>query len=343
MKKYISLLGFALLALASCDDSEDALQNTIDFSSPYVITDDPDDPVQHHRYQIYEQYGVPVFFNDTVSEKYIGEDHFGEPIYQYETLDFNWSFTSNNKTSVKYTYKYMQDPTEQEKALCFVDEFLKEVSKPMRPFSIFLPKTLKITTVSQGDSEPDFWTGFRTLIVPATEIIDEDEIPKYTKDILKSMVKSRVVNSTSIADAFGAVSSANNYYGKLWVNELGCVWGVEHKATSWKPEELFKRNAHLSYINSWGSGISTIEEFEAERTLIFQQIGQFGFICGYYEKSLSHSTSPHNVQEDLEYYLDQMMSLGSTRFEERYCTPPMVQEKYEILRDYINETLDVEF
>lgn len=343
MKKYISLLCLAFLALASCDDSEDALQNKIDFSSPYVITDDPDDPVQHHRYQIYEKYGVPVFFNDTVSSKYIGQDHSNKPIYQYETLDFNWSFNSNNKTSVTYLYKYLEDPAEQEIALCFVDEFLKEVSEPMRPFSIFLPKTLKISSTTQGTSEPDFWVGFRTLIVPGTDEIFEEDIPKFTSNILKEMVKDRVVNNSTVSDAFGAVSSVNNYYGKLWVDELKCVWGVEHRATTWKPEELFKRNAHLQYINAYNPVVTTLEEFEAERTLIFQQIGQFGFICGYYEKSLSHSTSPHNVQEDLKYYLDQMMALGSARFEERYCTPPLVQEKYEILRDYINETLGVEF
>lgn len=345
MKKYISMLCLALLALASCDDSEDALQNKIDFSSPYVITDDPDDPVQHHRYLIYEEYGVPVFFNDTVSSKYIGQDHFGKPIYQHETLDFNWSFNSNNNTSVTYIYDYLEDPEEQETALCFVDEFLKEVSEPMRPFSIFLSKTLKINSTTQGTSEPDFWVGFRTLIVPCTEDFFDKDIPVFTKEILKNMVKDRVVNNSTVADAFGAASSVNNYYGKDWVADLKCVWGVEHKGVYWKPENLYSgRRPENAYINDpYGSCVSTKEEFEAERALIFQQIGQFGFICGYYEKSLSHTTSPHNVQEDLKYYLDQMMALGSARFEERYCTPPLVQEKYEILRDYINETLGVEF
>lgn len=91
MKGYIyTMLGMLLLLAVSCDNTEDVLENKIDFSSPYVINDDADDPIQHHRYLIYEKYGVPVFFNDTVSETFIGMGYDGKPIYRYETLDFNW-------------------------------------------------------------------------------------------------------------------------------------------------------------------------------------------------------------------------------------------------------------
>ena len=53
--------------LFSC--GEDALKPEIDFSSPYVMQDNPSDPVQHHCYEVYKQYGVSVFFNDTITKE----------------------------------------------------------------------------------------------------------------------------------------------------------------------------------------------------------------------------------------------------------------------------------
>ncbi len=59
MKGYIyTMLGMLLLLAVSCDNTEDVLENKIDFSSPYVINDDADDPIQHHRYLIW---GACVF------------------------------------------------------------------------------------------------------------------------------------------------------------------------------------------------------------------------------------------------------------------------------------------
>lgn len=46
----------ALLLPTAC--SEDAIEPAIDFSSPYVLTDDPTDAVRHACYEIYRQYGM---------------------------------------------------------------------------------------------------------------------------------------------------------------------------------------------------------------------------------------------------------------------------------------------
>lgn len=334
--------GLSLLAV-SCSDHEDVLENKLDFSSPYVIEDDPSDPIQHHRYLIFEEYGVPVFFNDTVSETYIGEGYNGKPIYRYETLDLNWSFSSHNKNSVTYNYDYITEPELQELSLLFVDEFLKEASKPMRPFSIFLTKTLSIST-STGTNIPDFHTGFRTLVIPNVQYIEEADIPDFTQMILISMVKDKVMRNDNISSLFGEISGKENYYGKSWVADLKCQWGVEHKGMYWDPGELFDRGIENKYISMpYGSGVSTREEFRAERDIIIQQIGKYGFICGNYKDSHGHSMSPKNVKEDMEFYLDKMLELGSDVFVSRYCSSPLVMDKYTILADYINDVLDVKF
>lgn len=346
---YSFCLFFAVLWTA-CEDTE-KLENKIDFSSPYVLTDDPNDPIQHHRYLIFKEYGVPVFFNDTVSQTYIADDYDGEPIYRYETLDLNWSFSSHNKDKVKYMIEYYdeEDIENQEKALKFVDAFLGEASKPMRPFSIFLTKSLTKVEENKAPEAFDYWSGFRTLVIPNVQNVAEERIGEFSSEILRSMLIDKVKGTSTVVNEFGEVSNKNKYYDKPWVNEnnnggLGCVWGVVHKGTYWKPSLLYTEAQQKKIVSEWwSSGINTDEEFEAERAIIFQQIGQFGFICGSqsYSQMEDHMRSPKNVSEDMEFYLKTILEIGETEFMNRYGESPLVVKKYNILVNYIKDVLKV--
>ena len=50
---------------------ESTLESRINLDELYVIQDDPDDPVKHRIYEIYETYGIPVYFNDTMGNRFI--------------------------------------------------------------------------------------------------------------------------------------------------------------------------------------------------------------------------------------------------------------------------------
>lgn len=120
--KYVHIIYSLFLLsvlLIACDDTE-ILENKIDFSSPYVIEDNPDDPIQHRRYLIFQKYGIPVFFNDTISKTFIYNDNDGKPVYRYETLDLNWSFSSHTNRAIQYTVDYYTDPELQMKGLEFI-------------------------------------------------------------------------------------------------------------------------------------------------------------------------------------------------------------------------------
>ncbi|MCM1297455.1 MAG: hypothetical protein NC311_18100 [Muribaculaceae bacterium] len=345
-RHYIYALVAVMMAVTSCKH-EDALENIIDFTSPYVIEDNPNDPIQHHRYLIYKEYGVPVFFNDTIGSKYIGMSYDGEELYRYETLDLRWEFSSYNRNT-DYNFNYITDPETQEIALLFVDEFLKNASKPMRPFSIFLTEDLEIKT-QKGTETPEFYSGFRTLVIPNVKEIEADKVNDFSMSILRSMVKAKVMNNTALAEEFGEVSSKDMWYNKLWTDDLGCKWGVPHKSTYWKPSLLWDDAVANQYV--WvesfmpgTTGTPTLEDYYAERDLIFSEIGRFGFICGGLHTGgmVEHFYSPENVKEDLDYYVTMMLELGREEFERRYCESSLVNEKYTILLDYIQDELGVE-
>ena len=105
MRNAIYLI-LALLILGC--EKENGLTSQIELENLYEIKDDPSDPIKHRVYEIYDRYGVPVYFNDTIGKIFVKRDVTGKDVYRYETLDLAWGFTSYNRLT--YTYEYMTDP-----------------------------------------------------------------------------------------------------------------------------------------------------------------------------------------------------------------------------------------
>ena len=130
---YLFLIGFLFF---SCG-KEDTLKNEIDFSNIYAITDDPNDPVQHERYQIFTEFGVSVYFNDTVNQEFVRTDVYGKPVYRYELIDPTWLFykpeSGTGNTQVEYKFVYAKGEEKQLKILTGIRQFLENVSEALYP------------------------------------------------------------------------------------------------------------------------------------------------------------------------------------------------------------------
>ena len=350
IRKYFTLLLIAFATacgLTSCGD-EDELVNKIDFSSPYDLQDNPQNAVDHERYLLYKEYGVPVFFNDTIARVSAGTDRHGTELFRYETIDLNWNFQSHTNRDIKYTFDYVDNEADQLKALDFAKAYLDQAGGKMRPFCMLLVDTLYVRQ-GNGVSKPRYQSGFRSLVVTRVPGLDPDSMEYTAENIIHDMVLSRVRLAEKTVAQFGEVSGKDKYYGRPWIKEggnggLGCTWGVAHKGTWWRPDELWDEGIDSLYLKySYQTYVNTVEEFEAERANVFSQIGRFGFICGRRESDgrYSHLESPENANTDLEYYVNTMLELGRDRFMERYGSSTLVKKKYEILGNYIEGELGV--
>lgn len=336
--KQLSVLFCMLALLVACDDSDHLSQN-IDFSLPYVIEDDPNDPVQHERYLIYSEYGVPVYFNDTISVRTIGNDFEGQPIYRHETLDMNWGFTSHSKQHTLFTYNYLNRQDDQLKGLKYARVFLEESSVNMRPFCIFLVDSVTVKNLNNKKSQqPKFVSGFRCLVLAQFREFDNDSMKINSVSILREICKSKILGDANLVARFGAVSSTQHYYDRPW-SELG----LSEDAQSWfKYSWMFDPNVlyNEGYVEALMKEFSMErEEVEDIRTTIMTGIGHFGFICGW-DKS-SASRSPNSVEEDLKYFIDTILKIGGDEFKTRYGVSPLVMEKYDIIYDFVTTELGV--
>lgn len=344
---YYILLCFVSLITACSDDSE-KLTNKIDFSSPYVIQDDPSDPVAHRRYEIYKEYEVSVFFNDTIQQTYIGKNYDGSSLYRYETLDLNWEFYSQTYSSIDYDFDYLTTQEKQMKALDFVDVFLKKATGAMRPFCMFLTDTVTVTetaNTSVVESKPVYLTNYRTLVMAQLQDYNSEQLDSLSTVILRSMVKSKLLQNKNLIDRFGAVSSKNSYYARYWVNDgtnggLGCTskWFTTGY-TFMSLNGMYEDEEYIySSMKRWNL-VTTFEDFEAVRNEMMTQVGAYGFISG--DRYISLVKSPSDVDDDIEKFIDVILEIGAEEFNNRYGNSPLVMEKYNILADYIENDLGV--
>ncbi|CDD82839.1 putative uncharacterized protein [Bacteroides sp. CAG:462] len=339
MKK-ISYLVCLLACAAFCAcEKEDALEaGKVDFSDPYVIADNPKDPIQHRRYEIYKKYGVPVFFNDTVQSEYIGEDAYGKPIYQYETLDLNWNFSTHTGGDIVYHYTYLTDPAAQDSALNFAETYLSIASKKMQPFAMLLTRKTRTNTSTPKDTI-NYLYNFRLLLLSNME--DMNKLTKETmvarsRKMINEMVLVRVQNYEKVAARFGSVSSTNNYYCRPW-KELGTT--SQYTTNSLLHTKNIYDAKWMDRYGRWVYPEATDGELDTIRMNIIDDIGQFGFICG--DENTPFQDSPTS-EYDLKVFVTQLVDLGSEKFLKRYGRSPLVAEKYEILYEFITKELGVE-
>lgn len=61
-----------LVVLWSCSDDDSGTM--CELVNWFEIKDNPNDELQHLTYQIYEEYGIPIFYNDTIGSEVRGKN-----------------------------------------------------------------------------------------------------------------------------------------------------------------------------------------------------------------------------------------------------------------------------
>lgn len=349
MKLRYILCSIGLAILATACNKEDDLSSVVDFKTPYVLDNNSNDPIDQERYRLFTEYGVPVFFKDTLTVTEIGKDYAGEPIYRYETLDISWEFTQRNASNYKFTYLETQE--EKEAALKYVETYLKQASKKMRPFSIMLLKDLKV----DGENK-EFVDGMRTLFIGQADIYsDEEEMITSSKNMISSMVLEKVKLEDDLKTRFEYVSDADHYYDTFWSN-LGVTFSVnvqcltssmwrlrlenafdQELLESWVYDYMLSYAPYMGYpgVNLYGN----LPGILAARDELVAAAAQFGFICG--DPAYSHMRGPKK-DLDLKTFVSTMLELGTEKFTERYGNFPLVMQKFNMLKEFISEELGVD-
>ena len=341
---YILLIGL----IAACQ-KEDDITPGIGYENLYVIQDDPNDPVQHKRYELYQTYGVPVFFNDTIGKVFVKMDINGDSIFHYELLDLNWTFNGDNSGSVSYQVTRLSDPDLQMKALQFAEIYLENSMPALYPYAMWLTEKCYELS-SAGVVEKGIITRYRNLMFSWIEKMEDEDMLETANSYQKEVVKLKVQNYTEQLNAFNKITD-ERYYEAIWSDlypdfipaydmrryDLAVALREEWEQYSTYRDELKK---YGNYMNTdFPQGVWNDEQVDAYFEHVRGMVGAYGFVAYHMG---DHYYTPKNTDMDLELYLEEMMKYPRKEFLERWESSPLVIKKYEVLYTIIKEELGIE-
>src|SRR5687767_6146065 len=164
-KNNICCIGLLLsmLMTGSCSKKEAALAPSNKDENYLVVNDNPNDPIQHVVYELYKATGIPVFYNDTIARRQVG-DSAGIPQYFYIKLMVNYSPATGASNNLNYTLL----PKER-RVKSMLDLLKNELLTVLPPLpSVFLTDSL-FTPLPGIPIIRDAHVGFNTVAIRAVD------------------------------------------------------------------------------------------------------------------------------------------------------------------------------
>lgn len=331
---------------------EDAISPSIKLENLYAPLKNTSDSIQMRIYNIYEQYGVRVVFNDTLGKVFVKTDVNGDSVFTYETVDPAWGFTSYS--SLKYAYDYISNPDDQSRMLTVVENFLNRCSKTLYPQVVLL--TNSYTTEDQRGtmefySGGQFLTTYRSLLL--SNCTQDEELSALPGNIMRTFIIQRISDYSIELAAFHRVSK--DYIGKSW-SALGVdylkepvtysaedYWGelTEYTIYRFKEDPLFESCECL--LDDWYGikfGYYTMEDVEKFRKAVRELIGPFGFVM---ESEVDPVGAPPTKEDDdLKVFVTEVLRFSKDEFTRLWGEYPLVMQKYNILYELLSTKLGVE-
>ena len=218
--KLLYIIGlWGCLSLFGCGDDDNLSPSDLD-GDWYVLTDS-EDPLDHLRYTVYQTYGIPVFYNDTIGSQNRGVDYTGLPIIYYEVLNPNYSIESSTEYA-KYELSYDRETIIVGVEFIRDEVFPRLVSSKLYPRSFLLVNklTLNASGSSSYQHEECAYRGMMTSCVSLVEEIGEmtdAEIKRMACEIAAEEYTTYLMeNSYSLLETFlnvcrAEVTSVNLY------------------------------------------------------------------------------------------------------------------------------------
>ena len=166
-------------------------------------------------------------------------------------------------------------------------------------------------------------------------------------------MSDRVKAQTALCGRFAEVSKTNGWYGQEWkklnnISPMPTVVDLGKKSFIYSVNALYDEPPFTPYNHEdivtlllrSGGGLTAVAQDEEEaqnlRRAMMAEIAQFGFLTGWKQ---SGAYAPSDDSEDREQYLQALLYLGDGGFRQRYGDFPLVMQKYELLYNFISQTL----
>lgn len=291
----------AALALSSCN-TEESLEPSYKDKDWYTIEDNPGDELQHQRHLLYKDYGISMFFTDTLgfTERY---NHIGEKVKYYQILRVGYLL--NDASNSLYSFSFLPEPSETHTERLIMASVLKSEVIEQLPEECLLKKILVINSFTV-DPYTLRWIKQPVYAYVAGDVLLVGNLPAMPEQMTASH-KQRAINkikaallahfilnsedeqiSTLREDFFYVTNNVNvdpltpyDFYGKAVPY---AVWNRNgHPDDPWHYGLLYTRASELD-VDEWVT-IWKPSTWSYERIFITAEADLTDYIVLYFEKT----------------------------------------------------------
>lgn len=294
MKRYL-LIPFLTLFFMACND-DDGLGPT-QGEKNWLVLEDSDDPIDHQRYEIFTEFNIPVYYNDTIGSE-TRYDMTGIPYTYYECLQVFYNPGSNPATG---RFTLVRDKNDVKPML----DYLQNEILPVIPETFYVPSILLVDTLKVG-TETLAYRGLNTVTcgqVKEFAGMDEENRKWYKGGVLSAMITG------------GLLSNESEWLEKYFFG----------KSLAVDPESDRIYSGSTSYYVY--SALAAVEPDPGKQTL-----GRLGFLNHKLEPGQNERMAKVPTREqDLRQFCEVLFVLTPEEIEERWSMYPVVMEKFEVI------------
>ncbi|MCK9305343.1 MAG: hypothetical protein PHP30_03785 [Bacteroidales bacterium] len=305
MKK-LSIITLSLLVFCSSCRKEEIV-NFPDYDKDwFVLEDNPSDPADHAAYLFYSEFGIPVYYNDTIgSQERV--DVWGNRYIHYETLTLNYSLGGLAAASASPVISSLTYCSKE--CVPAAIDYLREYIMPIIPSSIHIHSFLLVENMNSLSFGTNAFKGFNTLVIgKASQLPTMSEVQKkeFNGAVLRSTLSDFVINQ-------GRFNT-----------ELERFYKVSRDLSTTKDlYGLYTYYLSSSYVTGLPAGTPI-------------NVNTVGFLST--DPSSTYYT-PKTTWMDVNMYLEAILSQTHEEFVAKYGTYELIMTKYTIIKNILEESV----
>lgn len=311
MKRYIVFFVLLSCLAWACGDDDGDLTPSGNERNWLIVEDNPNDPIDHQRYLIFKETGIPIYYNDTIGNEIRYSLGMGKEYVHYEVLQV--FYVPGSVTPGVKTANYML--VENRENVKSVLDYLQTVVLPEVPTAMYVPSILLVDSLTSSSGNLAY-KGFNTVVVSeVSEFAGMDEVAKkqYRGAVLRSLVAGSLVGTEEewLEENFYALTYAVNPDNKNYLYSTGTIGYAVYRACS-------------------GMNLAAEE----------QKLAVLGFIGTRSKPSVGQAERSWYVPErsqDVSQYCEAIFAYTEAEFKALHGEAPVVMDKYYVLRDKLKE------
>lgn len=274
----------------------------------WLVLEDSDDPIDHLRYRIFEEFGIPVYYNDTIGSEE-RESMSGTYTY-YERLQvfYNPGGAITNGRFVLVKEKNNVEP---------VLEFLRNKMLPQIPEGFYIPSLLLVDSIYLP-AVTQAYKGLNTIACAGVSDfakMDEAEMRWWQGAVMCTILSGGLLEQES-------EWLEKHFYAK--------TLAVDSRAT------MYSTATRKLLVFS----TSVLGQLAADKVITVEQqtLGYCGFLNYKHDPSKpERSAYTPTREEDVQQFCETIFALTAEEFEARWGEYPVVMAKYEALKEKLQE------